>query len=231
MREIAKASEPRELVEWRATYQRDLNYGYALVDRDLRTRLRIALVTEQRGLCAYTGRRITEDTSHIEHLNPQAHCSRDEQVAYTNMVACVPAPGQDLPYGARAKGDWPSPDHLTWFVSPLSNLCESRFSFNLLGVIEAADPADRAATETIHRLALHHPALTELRRAAIEGTLQLRQRSPLGLAAARKRLRQLEQDERANGLLQPFCFALKQALQMHIRRIEMQGKNSTTPGP
>jgi hypothetical protein len=42
----------------------------------------------------------------------------------------------------------------------------------------------------------------------------------LDLAASRKRLASLEQTEQGGGQLEPFCFALKQALRKHIARLE-----------
>jgi hypothetical protein len=125
-------------------------------------------------------------------------------------------------YGAHEKADWPSlaDEHL--FVSPLSVGCTARFSFRLNGEVEASNAADKAAIETIARLGLNNHALVQLRKAAIEATLQIRGRGPasIGIADARRRLRDLEQAEQQAGTLEPYSFVLVQALGRQIRRIE-----------
>jgi uncharacterized protein (TIGR02646 family) len=187
-----------------------------------------ALHTEQGGLDAYTGQRIrlgrrdpgtghrSGDTFHIEHLLPQTHCARGEDVAYQNMVACLPAPNKPrLPYGAHQKDEWPSRNELPDFLSPLGERCEERFNFRLNGTVEPASPTDRAARVTIQRLALNdHATLVRFRKEAIDRTLQ---HGALRIAEAQKRLAVLDS---ATGTLEPFSFVLRQALQKHIRRME-----------
>jgi len=111
-------------------------------------------------------------------------------------------------------------EHL--FVSPLSVGCEQRFSYNLQGMIKPTDGKDDAAGTTIKALALDHEMLTDLRKAAIDGTLELHESGPasLSLAKARNRLSGLERSEKSGGPLEAFCFALKQALVRHIKRLE-----------
>ena len=72
------------------------------------------------------------------------------------------------------------------------------------------------------RLGLDNIRLKNLRKEAIAATLQWRGRNPplLDLLSARKRLTSLEYAESAGGLLEPFCFALKQALRKHILLLE-----------
>jgi hypothetical protein len=138
------------------------------------------------------------------------------------MVACYPGPDSGhVPFGAHRKKDWPSRAELHLFVSPRSVGCEARFLFNLRGQISGKDH-DQAAKETIKRLGLDHKGLEERRKEAINATLEWRGRNPplLDLRSARKRLASLEEAESAGGLLEPFCFALKQALQKHIIRLE-----------
>ncbi len=218
MRWINKTSEPRELREWRARYAGDVNFNYNLIrqDHNVTQALTASLLREQGHLCAYTGRGINDDRCHIEHVTPQKHCERGEDVAYTNMVACYPAPnaGRGL-YGAHQKDDWPSPEERHMFVSPLDRTCETRFIFNLRGEIRSK-PNDDAAKETVKKLKLKHPELEALRKGAIRGTLG--QTNNLRLKAARKRLRELETPR--DDYLAPFCFVLIQALRKHIHRLE-----------
>jgi uncharacterized protein (TIGR02646 family) len=223
MRHITKGAEPAELIAWKAGNRALPNYCYTSLSSAHRLILRAALVAEQRGLCAYTGRRIDLDSCHIEHLRPQAHCANGEDVEYRNLVAGVPAPNTpQLPYGAHQKADWPAVTEEHLFVSPLSGGCATRFSFKLNGEVDAANAADVAATETILRLGLNSKALVQLRKAAIEATLQIRGRGPasIGIADARRRLRGLVQAEQQAGILEPYSFVLVQALAWHIRRVE-----------
>lgn len=215
MRAISPRPEPVSFTNWRAASQNDINYGYDLIPGDLRAEIKDALIVEQRGLCAYTGLRLDASRSHIEHLLPQAHCLDGEDVEYRNMVACYPAPTQPyVPFGALRKADWPSPAERHLFVSPRSADCEARFLFSIRGKISVAE-ADEAAEETVRRLGLDHKRLEALRESAITETLHR-----LDLPSARRRLAGLLQAEEAGGRLEPFCFALKQALGKHIRRLE-----------
>lgn len=238
MRKIEKRVQPEELTQWRAANQADpggggINYGYAALRQApaVVDRLVDSLLAEQGGLCAYTGRRIGHDSAHVEHVVAQAHCARGQDVAYDNMVACWPKPNsQRGQYGAHPKEDWPAPGQEAQFVSPLSNGCEARFIFNQRGEIKPADPADQAAAKTIGKLKLDHKLLTALRRSEIESVLGTMR--GLSLKEARQRLRGIEAAEATltNGAdvqLDPYCFALKQALSRYIKageRIKRFGK-------
>ncbi len=230
MRKIEKRAEPPELQQWRAAHQADpvgggINFGYDELRQspEVVDRLMAALLAEQGGLCAYTGRRIDRDSTHIEHLRPQTpwQMCRGRDVTYSNMVGCWPQPnGPRGPYGAHPKGHWPAPGEEAQFVSPLSSGCETRFLFNQRGEIRPADSADQAAATTISKLKLDHKLLTALRRQEIESVLGTTR--GLSLKAARQRLRGIENAEvalngGANVQLDPYCFALKQALTRFIR--------------
>jgi uncharacterized protein (TIGR02646 family) len=223
MRHIQKKNEPQSLTEWRAAHRNDPNFGYLLIEASLRREIRQALVDEQGGLCAYTGRRIDEASCHIEHPKPQAHCTNGEDVSFANMLACVPAPNvPSLPYGAHKKGSWPDATEEAPFVSPLRPGCEERFSFTLNGEIRASNPTDAAAKKTIDQLGLNHALMKQLRKAAIDATLGIQGRghASLDLHRARARLHGLRTAEQNHSPLEPFCFVLKQALQRHITRVE-----------
>ncbi|MCX6899183.1 MAG: TIGR02646 family protein [Verrucomicrobia bacterium] len=228
MRKIEKREEPAELREWRAAHQADpagggINYGYDTLRQspDVVGPLLESLLAEQGGLCAYTGRKIDSGSAHVEHLLPQAYCERGQDVAYDNMMACWPQPnGPSGQYGAHAKGSWPSRAEVAMFVSPLSNGCEARFVFNQRGEITPANPADHAAARTIEKLKLDHKLLTALRGREIESVLGTMR--SLSLKEARKRLRSIRDAEAAlnggaNVQLDPYCFALKQALARFIK--------------
>jgi uncharacterized protein (TIGR02646 family) len=221
MQWIQKQNEPRQLTEWRSRFCSDINFGYDLLrkDKDATDAVHISLITEQGWICAYTGVRIEADSSHIEHVKPQAHCEAIETVTYTNIVACYPAPNQSCktPYGAEQKGKWPAPAEEYLFVSPLDSSCESRFSFNLRGEIKSKQQDDLAAITTISKLGLNCDKLKAYRKAAIQGTLG--DRNQLSLKEARQRLKHLQKQR--SGKLEPFCFVLIQALEKHIKRLEV----------
>ena len=218
MKQVQKAPEPTDLIEWRARYNTDPNFGYGLLNSSLRATIKEALLDEQGRIDAYTEQRIRYSSSHIEHLKAQTHCTPDEEVNYTNMVACYPAPNSDaeVPYGAVYKGSWPSPDEESLFVSPLSEHCQQRFSYNENGSVETASSNDMAAQETIQQLNLNHKTLQRYRKSAIQGTLG--NDYSLSLRKAKIRLRRLKRESSSEST--PFCSAIKQALESHIQRLE-----------
>ncbi len=240
MRKIEKRNEPAELTRWRAAHQADpdgggINYGYDALRQSppVVARLLESLIAEQGGLCAYTGRRIDRDSTHVEHLRPQTpwKAQRGLDVTYSNMVGCWPqSNGPRGQYGAHPKEDWPAPGEEALFVSPLSSGCEARFVFNQRGEIKPANPADQAAATTIGKLKLDHKLLTALRGREIESVLGTMR--SLSLKEARQRLRSIQVAEAAltDGAdvpLDPYCFALKQALMRFIKageRIQKFGK-------
>ncbi|MFN3890132.1 MAG: retron system putative HNH endonuclease [Beijerinckiaceae bacterium] len=222
MRQIRKLAQPNALGEWIAANRSGPNCNYRSVDGELRRVIREALVAEQGGLCAYTGRKIDVETCHIEHLMPQEHCEHLEDVDYRNLVAAVPqANAPRLPYGAQQKDNWPPKNEANTFVSPLSNGCSQRFAFNFKGEIEAKNPMDNAAVSTIERLALNHSILIGFRREAIRRTIQLPGKRPklLDTNTARRRLHGLQAKDRGSLNLEQFSFALISALEKHIDRL------------
>ena len=242
VRTIKKRSPPASLTEWRALrLAANRSEGMECTYQEMRRHqgvleaVEAALVAEQGGLCAYTGQRIAivpPDSAtgdplsdfHIEHLTPQAHCAYGQDADYSNIVACWPRPncGFEPAYGARKKGSWPSTAEQSLFVSPLRADCSERFAFNRRGEIKPAKAGDTAAEETIRRLGLEDHTLTALRRAAIQGYLGFR---PISLAQARRLANHLlsESDMVNRGALvrlTPYCFAIEQALEQEIRKLE-----------
>jgi uncharacterized protein (TIGR02646 family) len=219
MRWIRKNNEPRQLTEWRSKYSNDINFGYDLLrkDKEVTTAVHMALLAEQGWICAYTGLRIEQDSSHMEHVKPQTHCEAIETVTYTNIVACFPAPNTpDPPYGAKKKDYWPAPSEKHLFVSPLNQTCNHRFTYTLKGKIKAED-TDLAANTTIKKLGLNHKLLDDYRRATIQGVIGKDNNLPL--KEAKQRLKQLQSQD--SGRLEPFYFVLIQVLEKHIKRIEL----------
>lgn len=233
MRKIDKHRVPDEHRKWRSKFQGDINFGYDLMNSDHRLKVKQALLREQGGICAYTGRVISQESSHIEHLLPQKawKAYRGLDVKYRNMVACWPEPGHkpEPRYGARFKNNWPAPGQESLFVSPLSSKCESRFIFSYQGKVTTR-PKDKAAAETVKKIGLDEPLLDDLRQ--IEIVSMLGKNRSLKLSDARLRLHEMEEAEAqlkrgVSVQLRPYSFVLKQALRRHIRTLDIirSGRN------
>lgn len=166
MKKITKTHQPASLRDW-CKDNKDIDHNYrALLGSQAHKDLKQQLLSEQGALCAYTGRRIDDSNSHVEHLKPQNCCNDWEDVDYKNVVACFPADGGDTShgYGAPVKAGW-------WneieFVSPLSENCERRFKFAWSGRISAEPENHASALKTIEVLKLDSPNLVKLRKARI----------------------------------------------------------------
>lgn len=245
MRTIIKHSAPASLTGWRLPRLvshrppgMDCTYAEMRHAPAILSDVEDSLVAEQGGICAYTGHRIavrppadpTNGTRrvefHIEHLTPQAHCAYGQDTDYNNIVGCWPRPncGFEPKYGARRKGNWPSPSQHTMFVTPLLSSCSARFSFNHRGQIASTSSSDAAALQTINELGLDHEDLTSLRRDAIKGALNPGGRH-IKLRQAQRLLAQLCREtaalDRGDSIrLMPFCFAIKAALLHEIAKLE-----------
>lgn len=248
MRTIKKRRIPNALTQWRTPLlvkkrpeHKECTYEAMRNESAVRQAVEEALFQEQGGLCAYTGAKLAMETPtggvdfHLEHLNPQTHCDDGQDTAYDNLVACWPRPncGFEPAYGARKKGDWPSPAERHLFVSPLDPTCSARFVFNRRGEISPARPGDEAAETTIQKLGLRDPSLTALRAKAIQGFLSPKSRQ-IKLKEARQQLDRMVTDaeklDRGESVrLPPYSFAIQQALVREIRKLEGIIKTTAKP--
>src|SRR5579871_3276391 len=99
MKRISKSNPPAELTRW-LRKQKGLNCTYGDLPGDVKQALHQKLLKEQGGLCGYTGVRIAEETSHIEHVYPQTLCRIEpgrielygakRDVDYHNVIAAFP---------------------------------------------------------------------------------------------------------------------------------------------
>jgi uncharacterized protein (TIGR02646 family) len=244
VRTIRKRPPPNALTQWRTprlllgrAAGTECNYESLRRDPAILEAVEDALVAEQGGLCAYTGQRVRITAAnqasgvarqvdmHIEHLVPQTHCVYGQDADYANIVACWPRPnrGFEPSYGARYKGEWPSPAEQALFISPLQHNCSTRFTFDRRGKIGFSG-GDTAAEQTIKRLGLGDDSLTALRREAIRGALNPKKRQ-IKLTEARKLAVEMDRDVVAldggrNVTLMPFCFAIRPVLDREIRKLE-----------
>jgi uncharacterized protein (TIGR02646 family) len=179
-----------------------------------------ALIREQGELCAYTMRRIHDDSSHVEHIKPQTLCRADRRgsdLDYMNLVACFPRDGMQATYryGAQSKDSWWDNDGVE-FISPLQPVCERLFRFDLNGEITAVGDRASAARKTISVLALDHRSLTEDRKRVIEEFIYgPRGDDPMSPANAR-RARDTICDPNTHGGFYEFCVAIRHALERHL---------------
>jgi uncharacterized protein (TIGR02646 family) len=216
MKRIVKSNSPVELAKWFAAQPTTdigkLNCRYSNLPSDIRSIVKQRLLQDQGYICCYTGIRVNDARSHIEHLKPQSrYFDRHEDIDYDNLVAAYPgADATQCAYGAHPKADWYDETH---FVSPLSPQCEAAFRFNLKGEIQA-EPANIAAKTTIEWLKLEDAALTEMRQQAIQTLLF---DAPLSIKQAEELLERMF-DRNKKDQFRPFCFVLKQACEEYIKR-------------
>ena len=217
MRRIRKTHPPASLRNWIAANRNLPNFNYDALPVGVKAELKDHLLSEQGFLCAYTGRGIEDDDSHIEHLKPQSETTNEpgKDVDYRNVVACFPVDGGDVSYGygAPVKGGWWY-QHL--FVSPLDSDCDRRFSFTWAGKVRANPKGHEAATTTIRRLVLNNPGLVSLRRSAIKGFFGFgKNRQPITTPVAKQLRIELAQRSPPQHL-RPFCFVFQQLLPKYI---------------
>lgn len=219
MKRIKKRSAPSELERWfRAQPIGDdgqkINCRYKHMPSDVRAKIKKRLLAEQGYICGYTGIRIDERRSHIEHIKPQSkYYENHEDIDYTNIIAAYPGTESgECPYGAHIKKN----HYGDRFISPVSPDCETAFKFSLDGTIKGTS---ENATHTIEDiLKLNHPALNDMRQAAIDTVLI---EANLSLKQAETLLEKIYNRD-AQKRFRPFCFVLKQACQEYIRRKKKQ---------
>lgn len=223
-------------------------FHYSAMRRDkvVLKKVEDGLFAEQGGICAYTGRMIGRNGKwghagfHMEHLTPQKCGAIGQDTDYLNIVACWPEPNQKeaTEYGAVKKDDWPAPEEAALFVSPLDEGCSAKFRF-----VDRQDPAedgkdskhsiwmepsnegDDAAIETIKRINLNHRELRDLRWNAVFGALNPTGNAFLPLADLEKVATVMDRmaeslDAGADVKLDPFCFAVRQAIDRRIQKLQ-----------
>jgi uncharacterized protein (TIGR02646 family) len=217
MRRIRKTHPPASLRNWITTNRELPNFNFDALPVAVKADLKKQLISEQGFICAYTGREIQDNGSHIEHLKPQNQCTVGEDVNYRNVVACFPVDGGDVSYGygAAVKAGWWDAD---LFLSPLDEDCARRFSFTWQGKVRANPKTHLAADTTIRRLGLNKHALVSLRRSAIRGFFGFgKNQQPITIPIARQLRTDLAQ-RRPPEQLRPFCFVFEQLLPKYIAR-------------
>ena len=163
MKHIVKAEEPEELVNWKALANEDWQPTYADLQNPEKQIVKKSLMAEQGYICCYCERRLLDDDSHIEHLQPQSDNSVDP-LDYGNMLcSCQNQIKQGDP---RHCGNLKSNHPIS--ITPLDANCESHFVYTHDGEIQPEPPDNGPAQQTIEILGLDIPKLNAARRMVIE---------------------------------------------------------------
>jgi uncharacterized protein (TIGR02646 family) len=161
---IAKGPEPASLTTHRQIPQ--CNYENYAAKNDLR----LALVTEQNGLCCYCLGRVRNGptTVKVEHWRSQTRYPA-EQLNYRNLLgACLGGEGQPgrLQHCDTRKGD----RNLKWNPADPTHHIESRIRYEFDGSIRADDPTFDAQLDDV--LNLNIPLLKNNRKAVYDAVLE-----------------------------------------------------------
>ncbi|MFE1743698.1 retron system putative HNH endonuclease [Coleofasciculus sp. H7-2] len=172
MRYIQKGEEPTGFSEWKEQRNEDWIPAWDNLSTPQKPMVHDALLREQGYICCYCGRRITRDTSHVEHLKPRKTYP-NLALEYTNLLAsCQRERERKEPLHCGSKKDDWYDEHL--IVSPLDANCAEFFRYTDDGQIIATEAPEKksAAQTTIDQLGLDIPKLNAMRRAAIEVILE-----------------------------------------------------------
>jgi len=166
MKYIVKQNQPAPLLDWINQATEDWKPTFDDLRGTEKQAVKDALMNEQGYLCCYCESQLIDSDSHIEHFRPQSLGDTDP-LDYGNMLcSCLNKTKRGEPvHCGNKKGDWFDE---TLLVSPLDQMCESRFSYTGDGRIVPADDNDIGAVETISRLGLDCSKLVSLRSKAIE---------------------------------------------------------------
>lgn len=229
MKGIIKQREPKELIDFRLDNK---NVKENLDYRNLGSKERIAIIKalliEQGYLCAYTMKRISYSSSHIEHIKPESLCRKHMEegidtvsdLDYINMIACFPKDGMKakMRYGAHKKDDWWINDGRE-FISPLSANCEDHFSFDMKGEISGETDSGK---ETINILKLDHKVLTADRKRAIDAFIYDKHQKPISKSKAQTAI---EEITKLHGDKYPeCCVCIRFALQEYVVYLDKLAK-------
>lgn len=99
--------------------------------------IRDSLCHEQGNLCAYCMRRISPDSSHVEHIIPQSKCKSGQDIAYNNMLAVCD--GNENAGSRNALTCDRARHNLPLFVNPLKPETLTTIRYRKNGIIYSTD--------------------------------------------------------------------------------------------
>ncbi|QSB29086.1 retron system putative HNH endonuclease [Flavobacterium sp. CLA17] len=223
MRRIIKGQEPASFIQFKQKNEKagiHIRYDSSL-GKNERKPIKEALLKEQGYICAYTLKRISLDSCHIEHLKPEELCRTHmadgietvSDLDYGNMVACFPKSSpKGIPkekyFGAIKKDDnWIN--NGTDYILPLQVKCENNFKYSKEGTVEGTTVRGEI---TVILLGLNHDFLVEDRKLAIESFIG--KSNPIKKAKTTQAISDI--DKIVNGKYAEFCIPLKHALIEHL---------------
>ncbi|MBO5255067.1 MAG: TIGR02646 family protein [Opitutales bacterium] len=216
---------PRNFRRWLAShpYAKYSN----LHNSQIKAELKNSLIQRQAYLCCYCETRIFDETSHIEHIEPQFGGESTKTLAYSNMAAsCIKDPQkkdgkpqflkESIVHCGHARGT-------NEVVSPYEPLCENLFEYSFSGEIRPNSKLKNKdekmlAINSIGYLRLNVPSLMVSRKIAMVEAIKLYQ---AGVP-----------EEKILGLLNnkliPFWSAAKFAISKLKERIALKNKTIAT---
>jgi uncharacterized protein (TIGR02646 family) len=168
---INKSEEPKSFIAWKQLANNDWQPTWENFGKPEKQDVHNSLLQEQGFICCYCGRRISRQSSHIEHFNPRKN-SPELALEYTNLLASCQReaePKEPLHCG-RSKDEWYD-EHL--IVSPLNANCADFFRYTEDGQIIPTEYSNKklAAETMIEKLKLNIDKLKSLRSSAIQEVL------------------------------------------------------------
>lgn len=233
MKYINKTNAPERYSTWCQTQQEiGVNYNFRSLQNPEKEALHQSLIQEQGQLCPYTMKRISYQTSHLEHICPQNRCPPGSglDLAYTNLLACFPNNRNsqtNCPFGAVRKDSWWDNEGND-FISPLNESCELKFCFTIDGIISPTNNQSNSANTTIMVLNLNDNSLTNDRRQSIEAFLygdDPEDPTPLSPQDANRAIGEVVL-RRSDGSFVEYCIALHDALYEYLEILERQSNNN-----
>ncbi len=232
MRYIPKPSESEAPEAFKRWKKRHPNAKYSSFHNvRAKSALKESLIRRQKFLCCYCESRITEETSHIEHIEPQMGGLSAHTMDYGNMAAsCIKDPKKfeekseaaqagvgvlrdAYLHCGHARGTRP-------VASPYDPVVDELFRYSFGGEIKVSpELSDESkielARETIDNLRLNVPTLANLRRLAMYETVRLLEAGIPPSVILRE----------INGRLPPFITSAKKAVEAWTRATETAGKS------
>lgn len=185
MRYIPKPNDsdaPNNFKRWLASHPNARYSG--LHNSQIKSELKNSLVVRQAYLCCYCQTRIFEDTSHIEHIEPQFGGESTKTLQYSNMAAsCIKDPQkkdgkpqfvkESIVHCGHARGSHE-------IVSPYDPACDYLFEFSFSGEIKPNSKLKNKdekmlAINSIGYLRLNVPSLMVARKIAMVEAMKLYQ--------------------------------------------------------
>ncbi|MBE6414828.1 MAG: TIGR02646 family protein [Verrucomicrobiaceae bacterium] len=171
---------PRNFKRWLESHQ---NARYSnLHNSQIKSELKNSLVIRQSYLCCYCETRIFEDTSHIEHIEPQFGGESTKTLLYSNMAAsCIKDPQkkdgkpqfvkESIVHCGHARGT-------NEVVSPYESICDRLFEYSFSGEIKPNSKLKNKdekmlAINSIGYLRLNVPSLMVSRKIAMVEAIKL----------------------------------------------------------